>query len=133
MIYNTESNKKILEFLKKNKDKSFSAEEIFSALSADGVCKSTVFRRLARLSESSEIKRLTNSADRSVRYQFMDREHCSAHLHLKCSACGRLIHLDNDFTHLIEERIRTLKSFSIDMSALIPGLCSGCETKGDNV
>jgi len=133
MTYNTESHKQILEFLKQNKEKSFSAEEIFKALVSGGASKSTVFRQLSSLSQSAKIKRITNSRDRSVRYQYVDAEHCSFHLHLKCSSCGKLIHLDDEFTHLFEEKIKSAKSFSIDMSALIPGICSSCGMKGGSI
>jgi len=43
MTYNTETRVKIIELLRTNKE-SFSAEEIFSALSGGGASKSTVFR-----------------------------------------------------------------------------------------
>ncbi len=133
MTYNTEAHKKILEFLKKNREKSFSAEEIFSNLSEGGVRKSTVFRQLAKLSESSEIKRITSASNRSVRYQFMDREHCGAHLHLKCSSCGKLLHLNNEITEFFEKSIKSAKSFSIDTGAFIPGICDKCTLKEDAI
>ena len=133
MTYNTESHKKILDFLKQNKEKSFSAEEILAHVSQNGAAKSTVFRQLAKLSQNSEIKRIASASNRSVRYQFIDREHCSEHLHLKCSSCGRLIHLDDELTHFFEEKIKNSKSFSIDMSAFIPGICDGCIAKGGTI
>ena len=129
MIYKTETHKNILEFLRANKEKSFSAEEIFSNISKDGKGKSTVFRQLAKLSETSEIKRLVSSHNRSVRYQYVDKKHCGTHLHLKCSSCGKLIHLDNDFTVFFEKSIKSAKSFSIDVNTLIPGICEKCVAK----
>ena len=132
MTYNTETREKIIEFLKMNKD-SFSAEEIYSALSESGASKSTVFRQLARLSQEAEIKRITSESSRSVRYQYVDREHCGSHLHLKCSSCGKLVHLDNDVTEFFEKSIKSSKRFSIDTGAFIPGLCDTCILKGDKV
>ena len=133
MIYNTESRKKILEFLRDNKDKSFSAEEIFSAVFKSGAGKSTVFRQLAKLTEELEIKRLADSRDRSVRYQYLDRESCRAHLHLKCYRCGKLIHLDDELTSLFEKNVKSSKRFSIDMSAFIPGVCDNCVVKEEAI
>ena len=129
MTYNTETHKKILEFLKENREKSFSAEEILSNLSDSGVSKSTVFRQLARLSHNMEIKRIASTSDRSVRYQFVDRAHCGAHLHLKCTSCGRLLHLGNEITEFFEKSIKSAKKFSIDTSAFIPGVCNKCKIK----
>ena len=130
MTYNTETREKIIEFLKMNKE-SFSAEEIYSALSESGASKSTVFRQLARLSQEAEIKRIASESSRSVRYQYVDREHCGSHLHLKCSSCGKLVHLDNDVTEFFEKSIKSSKRFSIDTGAFIPGLCDTCILKGD--
>lgn len=128
MTYNTETRVKIIELLRTNKE-SFSAEEIFSALSGGGASKSTVFRQLAKLTQDFEIKRITSENSRSVRYQYVDRENCGAHLHLKCSSCGKLLHLDNDVTEFFEKCIKSTKKFSIDTGAFIPGVCEACVLK----
>ena len=129
MTYNTETRERRIEFLKNNKEKSFSAEEIFSNLSENGASKSTVFRQLSKLTQDFEIKRIASESSRSVRYQFLDREHCGAHLHLKCSSCGKLLHLDNDVTEFFEKSIKSAKKFSIDTGAFIPGICDKCNAK----
>lgn len=130
MTYNTETREKIISLLKNNKEKSFSAEEIFSSLSESGVSKSTVFRQLSRLTQDFEIKRIASENNRSVRYQFLDRAHCRAHLHLKCSSCGKLLHLDCGVTEFLEKSIKSAKKFSIDTGAFIPGICDKCIAKG---
>lgn len=131
MTYNTETHKKILEFLKENREKSYSAEKIFSVLEGSGAKKSTVFRQLARLSQDAEIKRIASASSRSVRYQYVDRKHCGGHLHLKCTSCGKLLHLGNEVTEFIEKNIKNVKKFSIDTSAFIPGICDNCKDKED--
>lgn len=133
MTYNTETHRKILEFLKSHREKSFSAEEILLNLSDSGVRKSTVFRQLAKLSQDMEIKRIASSSSRSVRYQYVDREHCGAHLHLKCTSCGKLLHLGDEITEFFEKSIKSAKSFSIDTSAFIPGVCDKCKMKEGTV
>lgn len=133
MTYNTETHRKILEFLKSHREKSFSAEEILLNLSDSGVRKSTVFRQLAKLSQDMEIKRIASSSSRSVRYQYVDREHCGAHLHLKCTSCGKLLHLGDEITEFFEKSIKSAKSFSIDTSAFIPGVCDKCKKKEGTV
>ena len=57
MTYNTETRVKIIELLRTNKE-SFSAEEIFSALSGGGASKSTVFRQLAKLTKTLKLREL---------------------------------------------------------------------------
>lgn len=127
MIYNTEARSNILEFLRTNRDKSFSAEEIFSEIAHTGVGKSTVFRQLSKLSASSEIKRITSEGSRFVSYQYVDRRHCASHLHLKCTGCGRLFHLDDAVSMLLVEKIKNANSFSVDTGAFIPGECESCK------
>ena len=133
MTYNTETREMLIAFLRENKEKSFSAEEIYSSLAEGGASKSTVFRQLAKLSQDAEIKRITSENNRSVRYQFVDREHCGAHLHLKCSSCGKLLHLDNDVTEFFEKSIKSAKKFSIDTGAFISGVCEKCSLKEETL
>ena len=126
MIYNTESRQKILEFLKDNKENSFSAENIFLALRVFGIGKSTVFRQLRRLTEENSVRRISDGVGRRVEYQYLDSDVCREHLHLKCKRCGKLIHLDGEISHLFEEKILKSEHFAIDESALLSGTCELC-------
>ena len=45
---------------------------------------------------------------------------------LKCKDCGRLIHLDDDISHLVENEILKLKGFALDEGALLYGRCDKC-------
>lgn len=126
MIYNTDSRARILEYLKSHRESAFSAEEIFEALASCGVAKSTVFRQLAKLSAEGSVKRLADSKRRGVKYQYLDAERCSAHLHLVCRSCGRLIHLNGDVSRFFEETIRASRHFELDPDALLSGRCASC-------
>lgn len=130
MQYNTESRIRILSFLSKNSERNFTAEEIASAHELESVGKSTVFRRLAQLSSYGEIRRISDSRSRKVTYQYIDKEHCSEHLHLKCSSCGRLFHLDGETSRSFREIILSSKQFRVDPSTLLPGVCESCAPRG---
>ena len=127
MVYNTESHAKIIDFLKRNKEKAFSAEEIYLALKDKGVAKSTVFRQLSGFVSSSLVRRISDGKNRSVTYQYLGEGGCSEHLHLKCKNCGKLIHLDKELSHSLEESIKKASNFSIDSALFIAGICDDCE------
>lgn len=126
MVYRTEGRERILGLLKENPEKSFSAEEIFLKISHTGIGKSTVFRQLSKLCEAGEVRRLASDDNRAVRYQLLESEHCKSHLHLKCTSCGKLMHVDESLTRFFEEEIKKSKSFSIDPGSFIPGVCESC-------
>lgn len=133
MQYNTESRVRILAFLKKNKEKNFTAEEIAKEPELASVGKSTVFRRLAKLSCEGEVRRISDTKSRKVTYQYIDKENCSEHLHLKCTACGKLFHLDGETSRSFRESILLSKHFKIDPLSLLAGVCESCAIGGEKL
>lgn len=126
MQYNTENRKRILAFLESFKDKSFTAEEIASREELSSIARSTVFRQLSALSAEGEIRRINDKCSRKVTYQYIDREKCGAHIHLKCNGCGKLFHIDGRVSKNIEENIFKDGGFILDSATLLLGTCRGC-------
>ena len=132
MTYKTEKKSAIINFFKKSGLNAFTIEEICSALLTDGKGKSTVYRIVSTLVKEGVLRRISDAKTRRVTYQYVGYGHCSEHLHLKCKDCGRLIHLDEDISHLVEKEILKLKGFALDEGALLYGKCDKCnltETK----
>ncbi len=127
MTYNTEKKLLITEFLKAHKDEAFTVDEIVSFLSPSGAGKSTYYRIISAMVKDGAIRKITDAHSRHTTYQYLGDGECHEHLHLKCKECGRLIHLDHETTHLIEEKIMLAGRFCIDEGALIFGVCRGCE------
>ena len=125
MIYNTERRNEIIKLLSSESDKAFTTEEICERILTSGG-KSTVYRIISELTAKGIIKKLSDSNTRHVRYQYLGNKTCSEHLHLKCKVCGRLIHLDDVTSHILEKRIFTREGFALDGGALIYGSCEGC-------
>lgn len=130
MQYNTESRKKILAFIKKSPERSFTAEEIVSSEELSSVAKSTVFRRLAQLTREGEIRRINDTTSRKVTYQYIDKEKCSEHIHLKCNTCGKLFHIDGLVSQIIEKNILESGGFRLDSATLLIGTCRSCLAAG---
>ena len=126
MTYNTEKRAEIIRLFKKCGGQAFSAEDIATAILNDGHGKSTVYRLISKLVDEGELRRISDGKTRRVTYQFIHTGHCSEHLHLKCKECGKLIHLDDEISHMLENRIMSAKGFALDDGALLYGKCKSC-------
>ncbi len=128
MTYNTEKRSELLRFFKENKDIAFSLEEICERLTEGGRGKSTLYRQTARLVEEGFVSRMSVGARKFV-YQYMDKQHCAEHLHLKCLECGKLVHLDGDTSQALETSLLDAQGFSLDCGCILYGKCRVCNLK----
>lgn len=128
MTYNTEKRNELLGFFESNSDIAFSLEEICKRLAPDGKGKSTLYRQAAKLVEEGYVRRMPASSRKFV-YQYMDKRTCTDHLHLKCLACGKLLHLDPKTTSALEERLLSSSGFAIDGGCILYGKCNLCNSK----
>ena len=131
MTYNTEKRSEITSLISKNSDKVFSIDEICSSILPDGKGKSTVYRIISAMVDEGVVRRISDGKTRHVTYQYLGAKSCSEHLHLKCKTCGRLIHLDEDTSHLLESSILASRNFIIDDGATLFGKCENCALGGE--
>lgn len=130
--YHTEQKKLLLDFLTKNKDRSFTIDEITAGIEADGatLARSTVYRLASRMESEGVLRRFVKADSRSASYQLASCEHCEAHLHLKCVGCGKLFHMDEEVSDELVSLIRACNSFSVDEEeSVLYGKCSSCNVK----
>ena len=109
MAYQTEQKKALLAFLRGHQEDAFSIEQLSAAMAADPalppVGKSTLYRLISQLVEEGSVKRFTKGHSRHFLYQLLP--HCGGHLHLRCSRCGKLYHMeDGESAAIIEEIVR---------------------------
>ena len=123
MTYNTKGKNEIISYFQSRQDESFTAEEVFLCLSGSG--HSSVYRIIATLAEEGVLKR--EQEGRKTKYRLPACEGCHEHLHLKCRECGRLVHLDEEISHALENKLRESIGFSLDESALLYGKCESCK------
>ena len=126
MIYNTEKRTKLIEFLSKNSKNAYTAEEICHSILDGERGKSTVYRLISKLVDDGIIHRISDAKTRRITYQYIGERACSEHLHLKCTECGKLIHLDDTTSHILEKRIFKSEGCALDGGAMIFGKCEGC-------
>ena len=123
--YHTEQRQILLAFLHAHAACAFTLEELTAAL--DGVlAKSTVYRLMNRLVEEGEVRRLARDDSRRFLYQALACESCHAHLHMQCTTCGKLIHLDEDTSEAML-RMLSQTEFEVDEGkTLLLGHCKNC-------
>ena len=131
--YNTEQKRALLELLKKNCDRAYSIDSIVDMLndslgsSAPG--KSTVYRLMTKLVKDGRVKRFVKGQTRGFVYQIIKNDHCHYHLHLKCTECGRLLHLDEKTSDELLEKVARVQNFAVsEDDTVLFGRCAYCKS-----
>ncbi len=133
MTYNTAKRNELISFLSQNGGQAFSIDDICSRILVNGCGKSTVYRLMAKLQEQGLVRRIFDGKTRSATYQYIDTGRCAEHFHLKCKGCGRVIHLDDVTSHILESRIFKSEGFSVERGMLLLGNCRDCKAKTSEV
>ena len=124
--YHTEQKKLLLDFLQKNSGRSYTIEEICNGL-GDGVGKSTVYRLMNGLVEEKKVHKSAGEG-RQFRYRITADEHCKHHLHLQCTDCGRVLHLDEATSDALLDSVLASGGFSVsEEDTVLMGRCAGCK------
>ena len=134
-IYKTKQRSIILKLLEDNSENSFTIDEIVALLKKNGepVGRTTVYRYVENLSKSGEVRRFYEGGKSSATYQYVKKEnHCAEHMHLKCTECGKLIHLGCDFMNGVCSHIEEHHKFLVNNSkTTILGICEDCLKNGE--
>jgi Fur family ferric uptake transcriptional regulator len=126
---NTKQKNLILDCLKTSEKNHVTADEIIDVLKARGtpVAKSTVYRFLASLEESGDVRKYVIAEGSPACYQFIDKGGaCVEHYHLMCKDCGGIVHFENAELQAILEKL------SVDgPRTIFYGTCSNCVQFGE--
>ena len=131
--YQTAQKKLLLSFLREHSQEAFTIGELAEALAgaehAPG--RSTLYRLMPELVEEGSVKRFAKDGSRQFLYQMIG-EHCHSHLHLKCSVCGRILHMSPEESQNLIRLIDRNHSFSVDTgSTVLFGCCEDCREQLD--
>ena len=131
--YKTKVRATLFEFLQENSDRGFSAIDLLTylRLNIEGVNKTTVYRNLDRLCEQGIIYKYREPEHEGWFYQYSkEHSHCNTHMHGKCSLCGKLFHIEDDFIFDFQEKVQKTYGLGIDFGkTLIIGVCQNCTNK----
>ncbi len=128
--YKTRVRSALFEFLQDNPDRGFTAIDLLTylQLNIEGVNKTTVYRNLDRLCEQGTIYKYREPEHEGWFYQYSEEHtHCNTHMHGKCSKCGKLFHIEDDFINEFEDNVMKTYGLKIDFGkTLIIGVCQDC-------
>lgn len=131
--YKTRQRSQILACLRENKEKSLTVDELVALLEKSGfsVGRTTVYRYLDSLTETGEVRRFSREGKKSAAFQFVENSgECSSHIHLRCSECGRFVHLGCDFMKEANEHLLEEHGFCVDNElTVLVGKCRDCMKK----
>lgn len=118
-------------YLSKNHDKQYTVDELYVSLINEGeaVSKSSLYRLLEKLYTEGFVRKFKREGDAFAAFQYTGgRKDCEHHLHLKCSECGRLVHLECKKSVSLIEHVYKEHDFSIDnKSSVLYGTCKDCK------
>lgn len=128
--YATANRKRIMEYLKQNGNRTVTVADISFFLKENGseVNVTTIYRFLDKLvKEGSVLKYVAEKGSQTV-YQYVEQGHkCEEHLHLKCTECGCIIHLECAFMDEIAEHIQMDHGFALQCkNSILYGICENC-------
>ena len=134
--YQTIQKKELLQFLEKHSERAYTIDEMVSAMETDPACstcpgKSTIYRLLPSLVEAGTVHRFSRGSGRKASYQIVGGQSCHSHIHMKCTGCGRLLHMSDDASIALAEEIARKNRFAVDLArTLLYGTCEGCLASG---
>ncbi len=126
-VYNTHQRKTLIDFLQTNSSTAFTIEEIINGLGNSEISRSTAYRLMTKLVEDGLVHRSVKGNSRNFVYQYISESRCEGHLHMKCTDCGKVYHLDSGTTLQIQSKIKNDTSFEIDNHSILLGKCSMCK------
>lgn len=123
--YQTEQRKILLDYFEKNLDMLFTIEELSNEVS--GISKSAIYRNVNQLVEDGLLWRFQKDGSRKFQYQYVSNE-CENHLHIKCTVCGAVKHLDDDTSNLLQSKLADNDVFDLDIKkTTLLGSCKNCK------
>ena len=125
--YNTHQRKALIDFLQSNSEKAFTIDEIVNRMSNNEISQSTAYRLMTKLVEDGLVHRSVKGNTRSFIYQYISDKKCDGHLHMKCTGCGKVYHLDSGITAHIQNDIKNNTHFEIDSHTILLGKCDTCK------
>ncbi len=133
--YNTKNKQAVMDFLYRDHDKAWTIDEIIEGIENEypkdeAPGHSTVYRIISQLVEEGLVVPQLKEDGKKRAYQPAEHECNGNHLHLKCTQCGQLIHMDDDVSAAILTEVLKNKGFSVDEEqTVIIGKCKNCSQK----
>lgn len=132
--YRTQQKSQLLDYLSRHADGALSMEEVADGLRVDlgdkAPGKSTVYRLVNRLVEEGTVRRFPAEDSRHSLYQIVGGKDCCHHLHMKCTQCGKVMHMNDEQSEKIIEQIYGNSDFAVNREqTTLYGSCAECSKR----
>ncbi len=124
--YMTSQRKALFDVLELHRDEALSAEQIMEFI---GECasRSAVYRNLSALEKSGLVKKTAATDSNKILYRYVGSDVCKNSLHLECSKCGKVFHLDEPSTNSLIDNVMQGSDFMVDSKdTVLHGVCEKC-------
>jgi len=131
--YKTEQKKILLDFMLNNRETPLTIEELIALMqsSDSNSCvpgRSTIYRLMNKLVEDGTVKRFVQGNSRHFYYQIVSSEHCHHHIHMKCTSCGKLYHMDDEDSKQLLGAVLKNTHFKVNQEeTTLYGTCDTCD------
>ena len=130
--YQTRQRQMLMDFFESHPDQPFTIDEITAALRAKlgpaAPSRSTVYRTVSGLEAEKMLNRNYLADRRRSSYQYLDRNACTSHLHMRCVWCNAFLRLDADVSGAIANLLEENTDMVLDISGtVLAGRCAECD------
>ncbi|MEE1357380.1 MAG: transcriptional repressor [Clostridia bacterium] len=131
--YKTKLKTQILMAFREKSDGLLSASDVYGILCGKGetLNLTTVYRNLDTMTRDGVLMRFSQERTGKAMYKYSgDEGGCRAHLHMKCTECGAIVHLDCHFMSEIAAHAKEAHGFVLSCEkSMLYGICSDCLAK----
>ena len=130
MVYRTKQSELVLSCLKENSDRHLTIEEISDILKQNGnvVGTATIYRNVEKLVLEGIVRKYSTDSSVAACFQYISKNGCINHFHLKCTSCGELFHASCPVLDNIGNHILLHHGFEVDNTRTVfYGICKNCK------
>ncbi len=132
--YSTDKKNKILECLKKHSHVDMTVKDIEAYLLNELKTKvniATIYRNLDKLERTGQVLRHVDESGNKATYQYVGMgNRCHNHIHMKCSSCGQVYHMDCEFMDELIKHMYEHHGFILECkTSMIYGTCKNCSSQ----
>ncbi len=128
--YKTKNREYIIEILNNNINTTLSADNIFDYLQQKNIKINitTIYRNLEKMAKEDIVLKFPSADGNKNFYQLKSHGFTyEDHLHLQCTQCGKVIHLDCDFMQSFVQHVKNDHNFDLTCgNSILFGLCDKC-------
>jgi len=126
--YRTTQRNLLAAFFEKHCDERLSIDQIMEALpSASAISRSAIYRNVDRMVQDGLLRKSAQAGSRKFLYRYIGGGKCCQRLHLQCTKCGRIFHLEDQAGETVRQAALRKNGFQIDeQQTMLYGLCKNC-------